>query len=150
MKPNDKAIEAGDEKFREVIGYGDNILVERIITAAYAAQFQSEEYAGLIARRKARGDVMTEPKWTPGPHFAEITRSQIPESEDADITYIITDKDKNEIVTFYNESAETFANAQLYAAASDLYAALEIVSGMDLHQEVLAIVDAAMRKARGE
>ena len=42
------------------------------------------------------------------------------------------------------------ANANLMAAAPDMYAALKMVSGMDLHHEVLAVVDAAMRRARGE
>ena len=96
---------------------------------------------------------MTETKWTPGPHFAEIIYSQIPESEDGDITYRVIDKDKKEIVTFYTESDEALANAQLYAAAPDLYDALKETLEISARYEsgdYIERANAAIRKARGE
>ena len=84
---------------------------------------------------------MTETKWTPGPWNI---RHEMP-------YYLITDVNNcllSQVCPTYDD--KSLYNAQLYAAAPDMYAALKIVSGMDLHHEVLAIVDAAMRKARGE
>lgn len=44
---------------------------------------------------------------------------------------------------------DPLANARLIAAAPDLLEALKMVSGVDLHHEVLAAVDAAIAKAEG-
>lgn len=89
---------------------------------------------------------MTEPKWTPGPLDCLFIGAN---ASGAHHTYIIDGKGRK-IGVCWGGSDEKDANGYLWSAAPDLYAALEIVSGMDLHHEVLAIVDAAMRKAMGE
>ena len=93
---------------------------------------------------------MTETKWTPGDWenqgedaFADMPFIRIGVG-DRTICEVLPPVDAGEI------DDETRANANLTAAAPDLYTVLKMVSGMDLHHEVLAVVDAAMRKARGE
>lgn len=49
----------------------------------------------------------------------------------------------------YREEATVAANAHLIAAAPEMYAALKLAQGVDIHPEVLAAVDAAVRKAEG-
>ena len=93
---------------------------------------------------------MTETKWTPGPWA--VDRPSDPNQR----MYIVREFNWRLVASMENGNKflawaeETSANANLIAAAPDMYAALKMVSGMDLHHEVLAVVDAAMRKARGE
>ena len=90
-------------------------------------------------------------KWTPGPWenqgeeaFADIPFIRIGVG-DRTICEVLPPVDVDKI-----DDETLFANVNLILAAPDMYAALKMVSGMDLHHEVLAVVDAAMRKARGE
>jgi hypothetical protein len=47
------------------------------------------------------------------------------------------------------ELGNPHADARLIAAAPEMLAALRVVSGTDLHHEILDIVDAAISKAEG-
>ena len=99
---------------------------------------------------------MTEPKWTPGPWTTSLTDETFVRSADNDVAVMIGD---------YSDDATSLimaANANLIAAAPDLYASVErLLLEFDFMVERGVIPDvrddiifdnarAAMRKARGE
>jgi hypothetical protein len=97
-----------------------------------------------------------ETKFTPGPWFHQGDDEDagglpviLIESVDSAICEVrANDEGASEEDCIIGE--QTNANAHLIAAAPDMYAALQVVSGLDIHHEALRMVDAALRKARGE
>ena len=94
---------------------------------------------------------MTEPKWTPGPWTVVNVGTKKEPMLDVKATRIAGKPSLAICSTGDSPQEMETANARLIAAAPDMYAALKIVSALQAaHPEVLAVVDAAMRKARGE
>ena len=90
---------------------------------------------------------MTEPKFTPGPWETSLTDDTFVRSADNDIAVMVGD---------YNDDVTSLimtANANLMAAAPDLYAALKETLEIAARHEsgdYIERANAAMRKARGE